>query len=85
MTATGWIVECRREGDHEVPVRFGVPPTWRVVAEVVDRWPGEGYCYFRVRTVEGAAFTLRRDDATGTWSLHSFELAGPARGDGDAR
>lgn len=61
------------EAGTPAPVSFGVPGAVRAVTEVVDRWPGEGYVYFRVRTADGAAWILRHDTDRDRWTLHAFE------------
>lgn len=68
-------VVCRRDEGGEVPVRFGDPNTMQEVAEVLDRWPGEGHRYFRVRTRDRAVYILRHDEAANSWQIYCFENA----------
>ena len=56
-----------------MPVRFGTARYAQEVAEVIDRWPGEGYCYFRVRARDGAIFILRHDEREKRWQISVFE------------
>lgn len=72
-------VECREGAAGPEPLRFGTCGRMREVAEVVDRWPGEGYCYFRVRTRDGARFLLRHDTENDRWRIAAFE-SGPGAG-----
>lgn len=72
-------VECEGGPAGPEPVRFGTTCGMREIAQVVDRWPGEGYCYFRVRTREGAFFLLRHDEAEDRWRIAAFE-SGPGVG-----
>ena len=48
--------------------------------EIVDRWQGPGYRYFRVKADDGNLYILRHDEAQGTWELKAFTRTGP-RGD----
>jgi len=68
-------VECRgHDGSPEVPARVGAGGRELLdVTEIEDSWPGEGYCYFRLRTGDGARWILRHDERRDTWSLHYFE------------
>jgi len=59
----------RRAGD---PVRFGWGESTRETVEVLDRWPGEDHCYYRLRADDGATYILRRDLPAGTWRLIFF-------------
>jgi len=67
----------------EVPVELGsvperVPRAFHLggrreeVAAVLDRWPGSGYLYLKVRAGDGGTYILRREDATGRWELRLF-------------
>ncbi len=63
-------VECRLEAGERVPARFGRPGAMQDVGSVVDRWPGTDHSYFRVRTLQGVDYILRRDEARGKWQIH---------------
>jgi len=77
-------VECRaHDGSPEVPARIGAADRELLdVTEIEDSWPGEGYCYFRLRTGDGARWILRHDERHDTWSLHYFEAAPGGAGPG---
>ena len=42
------------------------------VIEIVDRWVGPDYRYFRVSGDDGHLYVLRRDDAVDEWTLGAF-------------
>lgn len=81
---SGLRVECVEGPVGPEPVRFGTDCAMREVAAIVDRWPGEGYCYFRVQTREGGLFLLRRDADADRWRIAAFE-SGPAAASGLGR
>lgn len=66
-------VETRREQGQVVPLRFGLEGAPREVAEVVDRWPGDGYEYLRVRTTDAEIYILRHDEREDSWEIVVFE------------
>jgi hypothetical protein len=68
-----FLVECRAEEWGSVPVRFGHRGEMRDVAEVLDRWPGEDHCYFRVAASDGAIYILRHDEDADSWCIHFFD------------
>jgi len=70
-------VECRTDPASGEPAAFGRSGALRPVAEVLDRWPGEGHRYFRVRTADGAVQILRHDEDRDRWVLHCFERGDP--------
>jgi hypothetical protein len=43
------------------------------VVEIIDRWPGQGYCYFKVKGDDGNLYILRLDEAHDTWELTMFQ------------
>jgi hypothetical protein len=47
----------------------------------LDRWPGEGYCYFRVRTLEGALYILRHDELDDSWQISVYRRGDPLPGE----
>jgi hypothetical protein len=49
------------------------------IVDVEDRWPGKGYCYYRIRTADGGRFILRHDERLDRWSIHSYRDAGLPR------
>ena len=66
-------VESRVERDRRIPLRFGRAGAMREVVELIDHWPGETYCYFRVRARDGGVYILRHEEAANRWEIHSFE------------
>ena len=65
------IVELQPGEAGSVPARFGRPEAMRTVDEIVDRWPGEGHAYFRVRSGT-EIYILRHDASRGLWQLHFY-------------
>jgi hypothetical protein len=69
-------VECVADERGEwIPRRLGRSGEAREIVDVLDRWPGAGHCYYRVRDDAGALWILRRDDLRGTWWVVAFEQA----------
>ncbi len=66
-------VETRLDDGHLIPLRFGHDGSMRDVVELVDHWPGDGHCYFRVRDAGGGLYILRHDERTRRWDIHAFE------------
>ncbi len=56
----------------ERPLRFSLGERWYEVREVVDRWYGPDYLYFRVRADDGNLYVLRLDEGTQEWSLSGY-------------
>jgi hypothetical protein len=50
----------------------------RLAVEVLDRWPGENYIYFKVRASDDNLYILRRDDPAGAWTLTLFQAEASA-------
>ena len=42
-------------------------------ARLIDRWPGTGYCYYKVATEDGASYLLRHDEFNSDWQLVMFD------------
>ena len=63
---------------HERPLAFRLADRRYEVTEVVDRWYGPDYLYFRVRAADGNLYVLRLDEGAQEWSLTGFraETAG---------
>ena len=57
---------------NERPLRFCLGSQWYDITEVVDRWYGPDYIYFRVRAADGNLYVLRLDENTQEWSLAGF-------------
>ena len=43
------------------------------IAENIDRWPGAGYCYFKVKGDDGNLYILRLDEGLAAWDLTMFQ------------
>jgi hypothetical protein len=44
------------------------------IVEVIDRWPGRDYYYFKVRSDDGNLYILRLDEARHSWELTMFQI-----------
>jgi hypothetical protein len=66
-------VRCQLDGATLEPTRFGPTGREHRVAEVLDRWPGEGHEYFKVRTTEDDLYILRLDTNEQTWEVSVFK------------
>ena len=53
----------------ERPLEFCLGEHWRQVQEVLDRWYGPDYSYFRIKADDGCLYVLRLDETTGEWEL----------------
>jgi hypothetical protein len=42
------------------------------VTEILDRWPGAGHLYVKLRGSDGATYILRQDLGRGYWRLVLF-------------
>lgn len=62
-------VECDAEG----PVAIHIGDRRIGVAERLDRWPGEGYRYVKLRGQDGATYILRHDEGRDIWELTLYE------------
>jgi len=67
-------VHCSRDarGD-EIPVRLDFDDRTVLVAEILDRWPGQAYCYFKIRGEDGSLYVIRHNEEHGTWELTLFQ------------
>lgn len=61
---------------EEAPVRFFIGERKVEVEEIVDRWKGEDYRYFKVLGDDGARYILRHDGITDIWELTMFDRTG---------
>ena len=55
------------------PRGFFLGDNRKLIDMVLDRWPGKGYLYLKVRANDGAIYILRREDASGRWELWLFD------------
>lgn len=56
----------------ERPIAFEIDGRSYEVTELVDRWYGPDYEYFRVRADDGNTYILRYDLSDRTWSLTAY-------------
>lgn len=56
----------------ERPTEFELDGRCYEVSELVDRWYGPDYEYFRVRADDGNTYILRHDTSDDTWSLTAY-------------
>ncbi len=69
-------VECRRDarGDEEpLSLGFDTRTVAVAVAEIVNRWPGRGYGYFKLLGEDGALYVVCHDEASNGWELTPFQ------------
>lgn len=59
-----------------VPTGFKLGTATLAVLEIVDRWPGEHYSYFKVRADDEAVYILRHDKIAAEWELTLFSRNG---------
>lgn len=65
-------VTTKRMNEEAVPAGFKLGATELAVCEIIDRWPGENYSYFKVRAEDGALYILRHDKIAEQWELTLF-------------
>ncbi|HNW29787.1 MAG TPA: hypothetical protein PKN50_15015 [Spirochaetota bacterium] len=61
---------------HERPMRFLLGEKRFEVTDVIDRWYGPDYLYFRVRADDGNIYILRCDEVNDEWELGLFQKGG---------
>jgi hypothetical protein len=49
------------------------------VVEVLDRWLGADYGYFKIRGDDGRLYIVRLDVPSGRWQLTLYDRRGPER------
>jgi hypothetical protein len=57
---------------NERPVRFSIGEKEYEVKEIVDRWYGPDYSYFKVRADDGNSYIIKYDEAADEWELEFF-------------
>ena len=62
---------------HELPFRLHLDTRTVDFTEIVDRWYGDDYCYFKVRAADGDLYILRFDEDCAEWGLTMFKSAQP--------
>ncbi len=55
-----------------LPHRFRLGARAVEVVEILDRWPGTGHLYVKLRGSDGATYILRQDLDRGDWRLVLF-------------
>ncbi len=60
----------------ERPQRFTLQGRSFDVQEIVDRWYGPDYAYFKVRAGDGNIYLLKHSPQEDAWSLEVFRQAG---------
>ena len=72
-------VECYAgyRGEEE-PRRFRFGERTIEVEEMLDRWHGPDYRYFKLQGDDGAAYILRLDESADRWEMTMFEAGAPA-------
>jgi hypothetical protein len=56
-----------------VPERFSLGGHEVQVSEVVDRWPGSGYGYVKVRGDDRGCYILRHEEGAKRWSVTLYD------------
>ena len=70
-------VQCEPAFNGEATPRFFTIGDRRIdVVDVLDRWFGEDYDYFKVCDAGGDTFILRRDTDDLTWEIWMYKRAG---------
>lgn len=75
-------VECYAgyRGEQE-PRAFWLGERRVAALEILDRWISPDHRYFKLRADDGHVYILRRDEASGAWTLGAFTHAGAAAAD----
>jgi hypothetical protein len=76
MAEIGVRVHCYSgyRGEQE-PRRFHFGPRAVVVAEILDRWLGPDYRYFKLLGSDGDTYILRHDVVSHDWTLAYYRRA----------
>jgi hypothetical protein len=61
-------VECT-EGPQGYPVRLLIDAQAIEVEDIIDRWPGEHYTYFKVIDAGHNTYILRHEEGQDKWNL----------------
>jgi hypothetical protein len=57
---------------HERPVSFILGKTKFDIIEVIDRWYGPDYLYFKIRADDGNIYILKCDEQNNEWELEMY-------------
>jgi phage FluMu gp28-like protein len=60
------------------PALFSLGSREIAVIEIVDRWPGNDYTYFKVLADDGNTYILRHDDKVDQWEMTYFQTGSPS-------
>jgi hypothetical protein len=72
-------VEASAQDEREVrPERFFLAERALRVEEVLDRWFGATYTYFKVRAEDGHTYILKHNRTTDSWELLFSETRSPS-------
>jgi len=70
-------VECEPAHNGEATPRFFTLGDRRIaIADILDRWLGDEYDYYKIRDPNGDTFILRRDTDDRTWEIWMYQRAG---------
>ena len=78
-------VECYAgHRGEQTPLRIRFDSRVVEVAELIDRWHGPDYRYFKILGDDKATYLLRHDERVGQWSLTQYTRGGDDFGPGGA-
>jgi hypothetical protein len=69
-------VDGRHGSESAVPSRFVLGDHTVEIDDLLDRWYGEAFDYFRVRGRDGHLYVLKHVHDDGRWELSSFTREG---------
>ncbi len=58
---------------NERPIRFLMGEKQYEVTDIIDRWYGPDYLYFKVHADDGNIYILRCDETNDEWELELFQ------------
>ena len=58
---------------NERPVSFSIGEKEFQVKEILDRWYGADYAYFKVRADDGNIYILKYDEHQDSWELEFYQ------------
>ncbi len=64
---------------NERPVSFLLGEKRYVITDIIDRWYGPDYLYFKVRADDGNVYILRCDERQDQWELEMFQKTGESQ------
>ena len=64
-------VQSRRGvANEKEPVSLFIEGQERMIIDILDRWPGQGHCYFKVTCDDLQTRMLRHDHAAMVWEIY---------------